>query len=88
MAAHESLHTAAAFQRAIGAATQYWNDHPEQRAEIIARYTKVSLELARHIAFGEPSTDIRRQDVQSQIELSYKYGLIPKTFDARDVVVG
>lgn len=78
--------TAAAFRRAIAAATHFWNDHPERHADIIARYTKVPLELARQITYGEPSTDIAPADVQTEIELSRKYGLIRKTIDAHEVL--
>jgi hypothetical protein len=65
---------------------RYWNDHPERRAEIIAHYTGVSLALARQIGFGVPRTEIGEQDIQPQIELSHKYGLLPRTFDAREVL--
>jgi NitT/TauT family transport system substrate-binding protein len=78
--------TAAAFRRAVNNATRYWNDHPEQRAGIIARYTEVPIALARRVTYGEPRVWIGAQDVQRQIELSHRYGLIPHTFDERQVL--
>jgi NitT/TauT family transport system substrate-binding protein len=78
--------TAAAFRRAIDRATRYWNDHPEERAALVARYTKVPVELARRITYGLPSTRIPPRDVQRLIELSHRYGLLPKTFDAGQVL--
>jgi NitT/TauT family transport system substrate-binding protein len=82
----ENPNTAAAFRRAVIKATHYWNDHPEQRAEIITDYTEVPPELAQQISFGEPRTKVREQDVQAQIELSHKYELLPRTFDASAVL--
>jgi NitT/TauT family transport system substrate-binding protein len=83
----ENPNTAAAFRRAVDRATRYWNDHPGEQAEIIADYTEVPIELARQIAYGEPSTEIHEADIQAQIELSHDYGLLPSTFDAGDVLV-
>jgi NitT/TauT family transport system substrate-binding protein len=82
----ENPKTAAAFRRAVNAATRYWNEHPDQHAGIIARYTKVELALATQIEFGEPSTELREQDLRTQVELSYKYGLLPRTIDAHEVL--
>jgi NitT/TauT family transport system substrate-binding protein len=82
----EHPNTAAAFRRAVGRATRYWNDHPEERAEIIARYTKVPAAVARRIAYGMPTTRIPLRDIQRLIELSHRYGLLPQTFDAGQVL--
>jgi NitT/TauT family transport system substrate-binding protein len=82
----ENPNTAAAFRRAVNTATVYWNDHPDERAEIIAHYTQVPVAVAERIALGEPRTEISDADLQRQIELSHKYGLIPKTFDAAEVL--
>jgi NitT/TauT family transport system substrate-binding protein len=78
--------TAAAFRRAMKRATEYWYHHPEERAEIISRYTKVPAAVSEQIVLGEPRTEISEADVQRQIDLSRRYGLIPKTFDAREVL--
>jgi NitT/TauT family transport system substrate-binding protein len=82
----EHPNTAAAFRRAVNRATVYWNAHPDQRAAIIARYTKVPVAVGERIVFGEPRTRIAEPDVQRQIELSHRYGLIPRTFDAGEVL--
>jgi NitT/TauT family transport system substrate-binding protein len=82
----EHADTAAAFRRAIDRATRYWNEHPAERAGIIARYTKVPAPLARQIAYGLPSTRIAPGDVQRLIGLAHRYGLLAKTFDAREVL--
>jgi NitT/TauT family transport system substrate-binding protein len=82
----ENPNTAAAFRRAVNKATVYWNDHPDERAKIISRYTQVPAAVAEKIALGEPRTEISHADLQRQIELSHKYGLIPKTFDAAEVL--
>jgi NitT/TauT family transport system substrate-binding protein len=84
----EHPNTAAAFRRAVNRATVYWNAHPEQRAAIIARYTKVPAAVAERIVFGEPRTEISAADVQRQIDLSRRYELIPKTFDPSEVLTG
>jgi NitT/TauT family transport system substrate-binding protein len=82
----QNPNTAAAFRRAVNKATAYWNDHPDERAEIISRYTQVPAAVAEKIALGEPRTEISHAELQRQIELSHKYGLIPKTFDAAEVM--
>jgi NitT/TauT family transport system substrate-binding protein len=82
----EHPNTAASFRRAVNRATAYWNEHPGERAAIIARYTKVPAAAAEQIVYGEPRTEITEADVQRQIELSRKYGLIPATFDAAEVL--
>jgi NitT/TauT family transport system substrate-binding protein len=82
----EHPNTAAAFRRAINRATAYWHDDPGERAEIIARYTKVPAAVAEEIVFAEPRTEISEADVQRLIELAHNYDLLPKTFDAADVL--
>ena len=82
----DNPNTAAAFRRAVNKATRNRNDHPEQRAEIIAHYTGVPSALARRIRYGEPRTEIREQDIQAQIELSHDYRLLPRSVDAREVL--
>jgi NitT/TauT family transport system substrate-binding protein len=82
----EHPNTAAAFRRAVEKATRYWNDHPQERAAIIARYTEVPAALGERMTYGEPRTSIPEGDIQRLIELSHKYGLLPRTFDARDVL--
>jgi NitT/TauT family transport system substrate-binding protein len=82
----ENPNAAAAFRRAVNKATVYWNDHPDERSEIISRYTQVPAAAAEKIALGEPRTEISPAELQRQIELCHKYGLIPKTFDPADVL--
>jgi NitT/TauT family transport system substrate-binding protein len=82
----ENPNTAAAFRRAVNRATAYWNEHPEERAGIIARYTKVPPQVAKRMSLGESRTEISAGDVQRQIELARKYGLIRESFHAGDVL--
>jgi len=82
----EHPNTAAAFRRAVDKATRYWDDHPEERAAIIARYTEVPVALGERMIYGEPRTSIAEGDIQRLIELSHTYGLLPRTFDAREVL--
>jgi NitT/TauT family transport system substrate-binding protein len=82
----EHAEAAAAFRRAVAKATEYWNAHPEERAGFVARYTKVPRKVAARIELGEPRTEISARDVQREIELSRRYGLLPRALDAGEVL--
>jgi NitT/TauT family transport system substrate-binding protein len=82
----EHPNTVAAFRRAVGKATRYWDGHPQERAAIIARYTELPAALGERMTYGEPRTSIAEADIQRLIELSHRYGLLSRTFDAREVL--
>ncbi len=74
------------FLRAIKKATDYINSHPEESPAIVAKYTKLDVNLLKKITPTKFYTRIYKKDIQVQIDLCAKYGFIKKGFDAKEIV--
>jgi NitT/TauT family transport system substrate-binding protein len=74
------------FLKAITKATDFINKNPDQMPDIIAKYTKLDVNLLRKITPPRFYTKLYKKDIQVQIDLCAKYGFIKKGFDAREIV--
>ncbi len=77
----------AAFQRIIEAASPYTNAHHAETAPLLASWSGITLEQAAHAPRMTMGTRIGAEDIQPVIDLLARYAVIPKPFDARDVIV-
>jgi len=74
------------FLKAIYKATDYINKNPDQMPDIIAKNTKLDVNLLKKMTLPKFFTKVYRKDIQFQIDLCTKYGFIPKGFDAKEIV--
>jgi len=76
------------FVRALSQGTDYVNEKPEKRGELVAKFTRVSPELAAKLRFY-PGFDhyIDAQALQKTVELALKWGLISKSVDVKELAL-
>ena len=76
----------ARFLRANSKATDFISKNPDQLPEIIAKYTKLDVNLVRKVTLPKFFTKMYKKDIQVQIDLCAKFGFINKGFDAKEIV--
>jgi NitT/TauT family transport system substrate-binding protein len=74
------------FLKAINRATDYINRNPDEMPAIVAKYTKLDVNLLKKVTPPRFYTKTYKKDIQIQIDLCAKYGFINKRFDAREIV--
>jgi len=74
------------FLKAINKATDFINKNPGQMADIIAKNTKLDVNLLQKMTLPKFFTKVYKKDIQVQIDLCAKYGFIAKGFDAKEIV--
>ena len=74
------------FLKAINKATDFINKNPDQLPDIIAKNTKLDVNLVRKITLPKYFTKVYKKDIQVEIDLCAKYGFIQKGFDANEIV--
>ena len=74
------------FLKAIGKATDFINKNPDQMPNIVAKNTKLDVNLLKKITTPRFYTKTYKKDIQVQIDLCAKYGFIKNGFDAREIV--
>ena len=74
------------FLKAINKATDYINKNPDEMPAIVAKYTKLDVNLLKKVTPPRFYTKVYKKDIQVQIDLCAKYGFIKKGFDAREIV--
>jgi len=74
------------FLRAITKASDYINKNPGEMIDIIAKNTKIDVNLLKNMPLPKFFTKIKKSDIQVQIDLCAKYGFIQKKFDAKEIV--
>lgn len=74
------------FQTAIAEAGRWANGHHDESAAILAKYSKMDVDVIR--AMGRcPFTDqLRLSDIQPQLNVAFKFGIIPKPVNAADML--
>ena len=74
------------FLKAINKATDFINKNPGQMVDIIAKNTKLDVNLLQKMTLPKFFTKVYKKDIQVQIDLCAKYGFITKGFDAKEIV--
>jgi len=74
------------FLRANSKATDFINKNPDQLPDIIAKNTKLDVNLIRKVTLPKFFTRIYKKDIQVQIDLCAKFGFINRGFDAKEIV--
>lgn len=74
------------FLKAITKATDFINKNPDQMPAIVAKYTKMDVNLLKKVTPPKFYTKINKKDIQVSIDLCAKYGFIKNGFDAKEIV--
>jgi NitT/TauT family transport system substrate-binding protein len=74
------------FQQINAQASAYVNSHQPETADLLAAWAGLDPERAAHIPRIVTGTTLQAREVQPVIDMAAKYGLIPKTFDAREIL--
>ncbi len=74
------------FLKAIYKATDYINKNPDQMPDIIAKNTKLDVNLLKKMTLPKYFAKVYKKDIQVQIDLCTKFGFIQKGFDAKEIV--
>jgi ABC-type nitrate/sulfonate/bicarbonate transport system substrate-binding protein len=77
----------ASFQRIIETTSTYTNAHHAETVPLLATWSGITLDAAAHAPRMTNGTRIAAEDVQPVIDLLARYGVIPKAFDAREMIV-
>jgi ABC-type nitrate/sulfonate/bicarbonate transport system substrate-binding protein len=74
----------AKFSKAVLAAGQWANQHPDQAVAIMAKYSKAAGRATNHAVYPET---FKAADLQPLIDAAAKYGAIKSSFPAADLVI-
>jgi NitT/TauT family transport system substrate-binding protein len=77
----------ASFQRIIEATSTYTNAHHAETVPLLATWSGITPDAAARAPRMTNGTRITPEDVQPVIDLLARYGVIPKAFDAREMIV-
>ena len=75
------------FQRVVAQASAYTNAHHDQTVALLAAWTGITPDEAARTPRMTTGERIQASDLQPVIDETAKYGLIPKPFNAREIIV-
>jgi NitT/TauT family transport system substrate-binding protein len=74
------------FQRAITDAGQWANGHHDESGTILAKYSKLDPAVIHAMTRCPYGDRLRAADIQPQLDVAFKYGLVPKVVSAADMM--
>lgn len=74
------------FDRAIYAAQAYANTHPAETAPILAKYSKMNIDLIHSMTRSKFAEQMRVSDIQPFLDIAAKYGAIARPVSAADLI--
>jgi NitT/TauT family transport system substrate-binding protein len=76
----------ARFQRVVAQASAYTNTHPADTLDLLISFTGIEPQAAKNMARMVNGTTVTAQDIQPVIDIAAKYNLIPKSFNAQEII--
>ena len=74
------------FQSAIAAAQRWANAHHDESAAILATYVKGNVDVIRGMVRCEFADQLRVADIQPELDVAFRFGIIPKSVKAGDLI--
>jgi NitT/TauT family transport system substrate-binding protein len=74
------------FSTIVGRASAFCNDHPEQTVGLLAAFSKIDAAVIAHAPRDKYDLTLVPSDLQPLIDASARYGVIPRSFDAREFI--
>jgi len=82
----ENPKAAQAFRRVIQRAIDLLQNNPEEKTKAILQFTKLNPELLQRITLDKWTTKIDPADLQKQLEVYRRHGLVDKTYDVKTII--
>lgn len=82
----ENPKAAQAFRRVIQRAIDLLENNPEEKTKAILQFTKLNPELLQRITLDKWTTKIDPADLQKQLEVYRRHGLVDKTYDVKTII--
>jgi NitT/TauT family transport system substrate-binding protein len=83
----ENPKAAQAFRRVIQRAIDLLENNPEEKTKAILQFTKLKPDLLQRITLDKWTTKIDPADLQKQLEVYRRQGLVDKTYDVTKIIV-
>jgi NitT/TauT family transport system substrate-binding protein len=74
------------FQTAIAEAGRWANDHHNDSAVILSKYAKMDVAVIRAMGRCPFADQLRAADIQPQLDVAAKFGIIPKPMSASELI--
>jgi NitT/TauT family transport system substrate-binding protein len=74
------------FQTAMTEAGRWANSHQADSAVILAKYTKMDLDVIRGMSRAPYTDQLRVSDIQPQLDVALRFGVIPKAVTAAELL--
>lgn len=74
------------FAEIVGRAATYTNAHPDETAPMVAAESGVPVAVVRRMTRVTNGTKLAVEQIQPLLDLSIRYGLVPRGFFARDLI--
>ena len=78
--------TVRAFTTVLAKAAAFANAHQAETAPILAKYSGIELATVTHMTRAKFETALEVREIQPVIDAAAKYKVIPKGFDAREII--
>jgi NitT/TauT family transport system substrate-binding protein len=75
------------FTAAVHEAATYTNAHHEETVPIVAEYAGILPDVVRRMKRNVNATELNPNEIQVAIDAAYKYNFIPRTFEAKDLLI-
>jgi NitT/TauT family transport system substrate-binding protein len=82
----KSPSTVRAFASVLAKAAAYANTHQPQTAPVLAKYSGIELPTVLKMTRAKFETALEPREIQPVIDAAAKYKVIPKGFEARDII--
>lgn len=83
----ENPKAAQAFRRVIQRAIDLLENNPEEKTKAILQFTKLNPDLLQRITLDKWTTKLDPADLQKQLEVYRRQGLVDKTYDVKTIIV-
>ena len=75
------------FQTAMSETSRWANDHHAESGTILAKYTKMDVDIIHGMGRCPFADQLRAADIQPQLDVAAKFAIIPKPMSANDLLV-
>jgi len=76
------------FAAAIYQSARWANGHRSESAAILAKHAKLDIDVAQTMRRVQYAEGFRIPEIQSQLDVALKYGIISRAVTARDIMLG
>jgi NitT/TauT family transport system substrate-binding protein len=83
----ENPKAAQAFRRVIQRAIDLLEGNPQEKTKAILQFTKLSPDLLQRITLDKWTTKLDPADLQKQLEVYRRQGLVDQTYDVKKIIV-